>query len=81
MSGREPTPLPIPVKEIKEEEVDDFLPEYLFGVQKVEEDPELDRDCKTFNCKEEKSPMMEIKEEESDSREDHQKDSFPTGRL
>ncbi|XP_041960031.1 uncharacterized protein LOC121718817 isoform X4 [Alosa sapidissima] len=88
MSGfTEPTLLPMPVKEIKEEEFDDFHQEHLFAVQKEEEKPGLDHDCKTethtsptFNCKEEKSPLMDIKEEESDSREHDQKDSS-TGNL
>ncbi|KAG5277723.1 hypothetical protein AALO_G00090690, partial [Alosa alosa] len=85
MSGfTEPTLLPMPVKEIKEEEFDDFHQEHLFAVQKEEEKPGLDHDCKTethtsamFHCKEEKSPLMDIKQEESDSREHGQKDSSP----
>ncbi|KAG5277722.1 hypothetical protein AALO_G00090680, partial [Alosa alosa] len=83
MSGfTEPTLLPMPVTEIKEEEFDDFHQEHLFAVQKEEEKPGLDHDCKTethtsamFNCKEETSSVMDIKEEESDLREHGQKDS------
>src|SRR4029434_2513317 len=74
MSGStEPSQLPTSVKEeIKEEEFDDFLQEYLFASQKVEEKPGLEHDCKTESersptvaCKEEKSSMMEIKEAEA----------------
>ncbi|KAG5277849.1 hypothetical protein AALO_G00092060 [Alosa alosa] len=90
MSGfTESTPLPMPVKEIKEEEFDDFLQEYMFADQEVKGNLGLDYDCKTethtsptFNCKEEQSPVMEIKqEEESDLKEDCQKDSFCKGEM
>ncbi|KAG5277721.1 hypothetical protein AALO_G00090670 [Alosa alosa] len=75
MSGfTEPTLLPMPVKEIKEEEFDDFLQEHLFAVQKEEEKPGLDHDCKTethtsamFHCKEETSSVKDIKQEEEKS--------------
>ncbi|KAG5277850.1 hypothetical protein AALO_G00092070 [Alosa alosa] len=89
MSGfTESTPLLMPVKEIKEEEFDDFLQEHMFADQDVKGDLGLDYDCKTethtsptFNCKEEQSPVMEIKqEEESDLKEECQKDSFCKGK-
>ena len=72
MSGStKPSQLIMSVKEeIKEEEFDDFLQEYLFANQTVEEKPGLEHDCKTetersptLACKEEKSSLMEIKEE------------------
>src|SRR4029434_3077769 len=72
MSGfTKPTQLPTSVKqEIKEEEFDDFLQEYLSTTQKVEEKTGLEYDCKTemhtsptLTCKEENSSLMEIKEE------------------
>src|SRR4029434_2873662 len=72
MSGStEPSQLLMSVKNIKEEESDHFLQEYLFEIQKVDKKPELDHDCKTethtsptLTCKEETSSLMEIKEEE-----------------
>jgi len=72
MSGStEPSQLLMSVKNIKEEESDHFLQEYLFEIQTVEEKPELEHDCKTethtsptLTCKEENSSLMEIKEEE-----------------
>ena len=73
MSGStEPSQLLMSVKEeIKEEEFDDFLQEYLFAIQKVEGKPGLKHDCKTESerypalaCKEENYSLMEIKEEE-----------------
>ena len=72
MSGStEPSQLLMSVKNIKEEESDNFLQEeYLFEIQTVEEKPELEHDCKTethtsptLTCKEENSSLMEIKEE------------------
>ena len=89
MSGlTEPSQLLMSVKkEIKEdEEFDDFLQEYLFANQTVEEKPGLEHDCKTetersptLACKEEKSSLMEITEEdESDLRE---YDDSPTSKL
>ena len=71
MSGStEPSQLLMSVKNIKEEESDHFLQEYLFEIQTVEEKPELEHDCKTethtsptLTCKEENSSLMEIKEE------------------
>ena len=92
MSGlTEPSQLLMSVKkEIKEdEEFDDFLQQYLFAIQTVEEKPGLEHDCKTetersptLACKEEKSSLMEIKEEdESDLREYGRDDSSPTSKL
>ncbi|XP_048103608.1 zinc finger protein 37-like isoform X2 [Alosa alosa] len=67
----EPTPLPKPVKEIKQEEFDDFLPEYLFAVKKVKENPRVDCD--------EQSTLVEIEQkEQSNSREGGHKDSSLT---
>ena len=92
MSGfTEPSQLLMSVKkEIKEdEEFDDFLQQYLFAIQTVEEKPGLEHDCKTetersptLACKEEKSSLMEIKEEdESDLGEYGRDDSSPTSKL
>ena len=91
MSGfTEPTQLPTSVKpEIKEEEFDDFLQEYLSTFKTVEEKPELEYECKTemntsptMTLKEEKYSPMEIKdEEEFDSREYGDFDSSPTSKL
>ena len=89
MSGStEPSQLLMPVKEeIKEEELDDFLQEHLSAIQKVEEKPGLEHDCKTekspsLTCKEENDPAMEIKEEEeSDLREYGHDDSSPASEL
>ena len=91
MSGStEPSQLIMSVKEeIKEEEFDDFLQEYLSAIQKVEEKPGLEHDCKTESensptlaCKEEESSLMGIKEEnESDFREYDRDDSSPTSKL
>ena len=47
-------------KEIQEEEFDDFLQEYLFAIQKVEEKLGLKHDCKTET---ERSPTLACKEE------------------
>lgn len=76
-------------EEIKDEEFDDCLQEYLFASQKVEEKLELEHDCKTESensptlaCKEEESTLMGIKEEtESDFREYGHDDSSPTSKL
>src|SRR4029434_5916933 len=91
MSGfTEPTQLPTSVKqEIKEEEFDDFLQEYLSTCKTVEEKPVMDCECKTemntsaiMTLKEEKYSPMEIKdEEEFDSREYGDFDSSPTSKL
>ena len=79
MSGfTEPSQLPTSVKkEIKEEELDDFLQEYPSTIQTVEEKPGLEYECKTemytsptMTLKEEKYSPIEIKgEEEFDPRE------------
>ena len=57
-------------KEIKEEECDDFLQEYLPAIQTVEEKPGPECECKTemytsptMTLKEEKYSPMEIKDE------------------
>ena len=91
MSGfTEPTQLPTSVKqEIKEEEFDDFLQEYLSTCKTVEEKPGMDCECKTemntspiMTLKEEKYSPMEIKvEEEFDLRENNDFDSSPTSKL
>ena len=91
MSGfTEPTQLPTSVKqEIKEEEFDDFLQEYLSTCKTVEEKPGLEYECKTemytstiMTLKEENCSPMEIKdEEEFDSREYGDFDSSPTSKL
>ena len=91
MSGfTEPTQLPTSVKqEIKEEEFDDFLQEYLSTCKTVEEKPVMDCECKTemntspiMTLKEEKYSPMEIKvEEEFDLRENNDFDSSPTSKL
>ena len=91
MSGfTEPTQLPTSVKqEIKEEEFDDFLQEYLSTCKTVEEKPGMDCECKTeknrspiLTLKEEKYSPMEIKvEEEFDLRENNDFDSSPTSKL
>ena len=89
MSGfTEPSQPLMSVKEIKEEECDDFLQEYL-TIQTVEEKPEMECETKTeinpsptMAMKEEKYPPMEIKdEEELDSREYGDLDSSPTSKL
>ena len=91
MSGfTEPTQLPTSVKqEIKEEECDDFLQEYLSTCKTVEEKPVMDCECKTemntspiMTLKEEKYSPMEIKvEEEFDLRKYDDFDSSPTSKL
>ena len=91
MSGfTEPSQLLMSVKEeIKEEEFDDFLQQYLFALQTVEEKPGLEHGCKTetersptLACKEEKSSLMGIKEgDESDLREYGRDVSSPTSKL
>ena len=76
-------------KEIKEEELDDFLQEYPSTFKTVEEKPGLEYECKTemymsptMTLKEEKYSRMEIKdEEEFDSREYGDVDSSPTSKL
>ena len=75
-------------EEIKEEEFDDFLQEYLSGNQKVEEKPGLKHDCKTESersptlaCKEEKSSLMEIKEENESDLRDYDRNDSPTSKL
>ena len=89
MSGfTEPSQLPTSVKkEIKEEEFDDFLQEYLSTCKTVEEKPVMDCECKTemntspiMTLKEEKYSPMEIKDE-FDSREYGDFDSSPTSKL
>ena len=77
MSGfTEPSqPLMSVKKEIKEEEFDDFLQEYLSKIQTVEEKPGLEYECKTEmytspTMKEENnSPMENTDEEEFDLSE------------
>ena len=91
MSGfTEPSQMPTSVKlEVKEEEFDDFLQEYLSAFKTVEEKPGLDYEYKTemntspiMILKEEKYSRMEIKdEEEFDSREYGDVDSSPTSKL
>ena len=91
MSGfTEPSQLPTSVKkEIKEEEFDDFLQEYLSTFKAVEEKPGSEYECKTemntspiMILKEENCSPMEIKdEEEFDSREYGDFDSSPTSKL
>ena len=91
MSGfTEPTQLPTSVKqEIKEEEFDDFLQEYLSTCKTVEEKHRMDCECKTekntspiLTLKEEKYSPMEIKvEEEFDLRKYDDFDSSPTSKL
>ena len=76
-------------KEIKEdEEFDDFLQEYLFANQTVEEKPGLEHDCKTESersstlaCKEKKSSLLEIKEEDELDLRDYDRDDSPTSKL
>ena len=76
-------------KEIKEEEFDDFLQEYLSTFKTVEEKPGLDYECKTEmytstirTLKEENYSPMAIKdEEEMDSREYGDFDSTPTSKF
>jgi len=86
----EPSQLPTSVKkEIKEEEFDDFLQEYLSTFKTVEEKPGLEYECKTemytstiMTLKEEKYSPMEIKvEEEFDLRKYDDFDSSPTSKL
>ena len=91
MSGfTEPSQLPTSVKqEIKDEEFDDFLQEYLSTIKTVEEKLGLEYECKseintspTMTLKEEKYSPMEIKqEEESDSTENGRDDSSPISKL
>ena len=91
MSGHtETSQLLMSVKEeIKEEEFDDFLQEYLSAIPKVEEKPGLEADCKTeiytspiLTHKEDEYSPVEIKQEEtSDLREYGHHDSTPTGKL
>ena len=91
MSGSTKTsqPLMSVKEEIKEEEFDDFLQQYLSAIQKVEGKPGLEHDCKTESersptlaCKEEKSTLMGFKEEdESDLRDCDRDDSSPTSKL
>ena len=91
MSGlTEPSQLLMSVKkEIKEdEEFDDFLQQYLFAIQTVEEKPGLEHDCKTetersptLACKEEKSSLMEIKEEDESDLRDYDRNDSPTSKL
>ena len=91
MSGfNKPSQLPTSVKkDIKEEEFDDFLQEYLSTFKTVEEKPGLEYECKTeinpsptMAMKEEKYSPMEIKdEEEFDSKEYGDFDSSPTSKL
>ena len=76
-------------KEIKEEEFDDFLQDYLSTFKTVEEKPGLEYECKTemytstiMTLKEENNSPMEIKnEEEFDSRECGDLDYSPTSKL
>ena len=90
MSGfTEPSqPLTSVKKEIKEEEFDDFLQEYLYRLKTVEEKPGVEYECKTemntspmITLKEENYSPMEIKEEELDSSEYGDFDSSPTSKL
>src|SRR4029434_8984331 len=91
MSGfTEQTQLPTSVKkEIKEEEFDDFLQEYLSTCKTVEEKHRMDCQCKTelntsaiMILKEEKYSPMEIKvEEEFDLRKYDDFDFSPTSKL
>ena len=85
MSGStKPSQLLMSVKEeIKEEEFDDFLQEYLSAIQKVEGKPGLEHDCKTsmLACKEEKSSLLEIKEEDELDLRDYDRDDSPTSKL
>ena len=85
----EPSQLLMSVKEeIKEEEFDDFLQEYLSASKKVEV-LGLKHECKTetersptLTCKEEKSSLKVIKQEdESDLREYDRVASSPTSKL
>src|SRR4029434_8764817 len=79
MSGfNKPSQLPTSVKkDIKEEEFDDFLQEYLSTFHTLKEKPRSEYECKTemntspiMILKEENCSPMEIKdEEEFDSRE------------
>ena len=91
MSGfTEPSQLPTSVKkEIKEEELDDFLQEYPSTFQTMEEKPGLKYECKTemytsptMTAKKEKySPMENKDEEEFDPREYGDFDSSPSSKL
>ena len=91
MSGfTEPSqPLMSVKKEIKEEEFDDFLQEYLSANQTVEEKHGMEYEWKTemymsptSTLKEERYSPMEIKNEEAfDSREYGDFDSSPTSNL
>ena len=84
MSGStKPSQLLMSVKEqIKEEEFDDFLQEYLSAIPKVEEKPGLEPDCKTEIYTSPVYSPLEIKQEEtSDLREYDHDDCTPTGTL
>ena len=89
MSGfTEPSqPLMSVKKEIKEEEFDDFLQEYLSAIQTVEEKPGMECEIKTEmytspTMKEEKNSPMEITdEEEFDLSEYGHYVSSPTSKL
>lgn len=90
MSGStKPSQLIMSVKEeIKEEEFDDFLQEYLSALQKVEGKLGLEHDCKTESersstlaCKEKKSSLLEIKEEDELDLRDYDRDDSPTSKL
>src|SRR4029434_4474956 len=90
MSGSTKTsqPLMSVKEETEEEEFDDFLQEYLSAIQKVEEKPGLEHDCKTESersptlaCKEEKSSLMEIKEEDESDLRDYDRNDTPTSKL
>ena len=50
-------------EEIKEEEFDDFLQEYLSAIQKVEEKTGLEHDCKTEIYTSPEYSLLEIKQE------------------
>src|SRR4029434_9953110 len=91
MSGfTEPSQLPTSVKrEIKEEEFDYFIQDYLSTSKTVEEKPGLEYECKaemdkshTMTLKEEMYSSMEIKDEkELNSREYGDFDSSPTSKF
>ena len=89
MSGStEPSQLLMSVKEeVKEEEFDDFLQEYLSASKKVEV-AGLKHDCKTetkrsptLTCKEEKSSLMDIKQEDESGLKYDLIASRPTSKL
>src|SRR4029434_462488 len=86
----EPSQLPTSVNnEIKEEEFDDFLQDYLSTFKTVEEKPGLAYECKaemdtspTMTLKEEMYSPMEIKDEkELNSREYGDFNSSPTSKF